>query len=98
MSKFLTTHPSQGPAATPRFAPRINQALANAPCFLGVDGGGTKTHAVITTSADQIIGEGFSGASNPVRVGFEKAVAHINKAVKQACAQAGITPHDITAG
>jgi N-acetylglucosamine kinase-like BadF-type ATPase len=94
MSKTLTTHPSQGPAATPRFAHRI----ANAPCFLGIDGGGTKTHAVITTSAYKIIGEGFSGASNPVRVGFDSAVAHVNEAVKQACTQAGITTHDITAG
>ncbi|MEN3333650.1 MAG: hypothetical protein V7641_3015 [Blastocatellia bacterium] len=98
MSKTLTTHPSQDPAATPRFVPRRNSALASAPCFLGIDGGGTKTHAVITTSADQIIGEGTSGASNPVRVGFDSAVAHINEAVKQACAQAGITTHDITAG
>jgi len=98
MFKNLTRHPSQGPAATPRFAHRIDHALANAPCFLGIDGGGTKTHAVITTSAYKIIGEGFSGAANPVRVGFDSAVAHVSEAVKQACAQAGMTLHDITAG
>ena len=98
MFKNLTRHPSQGPTATPRFAHRIDHALANAPCFLGIDGGGTKTHAVITTSAYKIIGEGFSGAANPVRVGFDSAVVHVSEAVKQACAQAGMTLHDITAG
>lgn len=98
MLKNLTTHPLPGHAATPRFARRLDSAAANAPCFLGVDGGGTKTHAIITTSAYKIIGTGFSGASNPVRVGFDLAAAHINEAVKQACEQAGITPQEITAG
>ena len=97
MSKSLT-HSSQGPAATPRFAHSLDDAAASPPCFLGIDGGGTKTHAVITTSAYQVIGEGFSGASNPVRVGFDSAVAHVNEAVRQACEQAHVTPSDIAAG
>ncbi|HKP12330.1 MAG TPA: BadF/BadG/BcrA/BcrD ATPase family protein [Blastocatellia bacterium] len=96
MSKSLTTHPSREPAAS-RFA-RAAGNPADALCFLGVDGGGTKTHAIITTATYKIIGEGFSGASNPVRVGFEAAAANINQAVKQACEQAHITPHDIAAG
>src|ERR1041384_5598115 len=98
MSKTLTTHPLQNPAPAPRFAPRPNSALAAEACFLGIDGGGTKTHAAITTSDYTIIGEGTSGPSNPVRVGFDRAAAHINEAVKEACEQAGITRRDITAG
>ncbi|MFL6212796.1 MAG: BadF/BadG/BcrA/BcrD ATPase family protein [Blastocatellia bacterium] len=98
MSKHLTTHPSREPAATPRFSHSVSNSIANAPCFLGIDGGGTKTHAIITTASYKIIGEGFSGASNPVRVGFDTAVANINQAIKQACEQSHITPHDITAG
>ena len=72
--------------------------FAEPPCFLGIDGGGTKTHAVITTASYKIIGEGFSGASNPVRVGFDLAVAHVSEAVEQACSQAHITPQDLAAG
>jgi N-acetylglucosamine kinase-like BadF-type ATPase len=97
MSKHLTTHPSREPAAT-RFTHTVNDSITHAPCFLGIDGGGTKTHAIITTASYKIIGEGFSGASNPVRVGFDTAVANINQALKQACEQAHITPHDIAAG
>jgi N-acetylglucosamine kinase-like BadF-type ATPase len=98
MSKHLTTHPSREPAATSRFTQSISNPIHNAPCFLGIDGGGTKTHAIITTASYKIIGEGFSGASNPVRVGFDTAVANINQAIKQACEQAHIAPHDIAAG
>jgi glucosamine kinase len=98
MFKNLTTHPSPSSAATPRLAHRVDSAPAGASCFLGIDGGGTKTHAIITTPAYKIIGEGFSGAANPVRVGFDSAAAHVNEAVRQACAQAGITPREITAG
>jgi N-acetylglucosamine kinase-like BadF-type ATPase len=98
MSKTLTTHPSSGPVAAPRFAQRLEGAAAAPPCFLGVDGGGTKTHAVITTASYKVIGEGFSGASNPVRVGFDQAVAHVEEAVTQACEQAHIAPQEIAAG
>src|SRR5438067_9860537 len=98
MSKTLTAHPSSGPAAAPRFAQRIEGDFARPPCFLGIDGGGTKTHAVITTASYKIIGEGFSGASNPVRVGFDMAVAHVSEAVMQACEQAHLTPQEIAAG
>ena len=57
---------------------------------LGIDGGGTKTQAVITDAAGRLLGEGFSSGSNPLRVGLEDAVLHIEQAVGDACAQAGI--------
>jgi N-acetylglucosamine kinase-like BadF-type ATPase len=63
--------------------------------FLGIDGGGTKTHAVITDSECRVIGEGFSGAANPLRAGLDEAVSHIEQAVADACAQAGIHSSNI---
>src|SRR5262245_32102568 len=59
--------------------------------YLGIDGGGTKTHAVITNSNYDILGEGFSGGANPLRIGLEEAVSHIDEAVTEACEQAGIS-------
>jgi glucosamine kinase len=58
--------------------------------YLGVDGGGTKTHAVITDFDLNVVGEGQSPASNPLRVGLEEAISNINLAIAEACAQAGI--------
>ncbi|MCW5958554.1 MAG: hypothetical protein KIS76_00210 [Pyrinomonadaceae bacterium] len=57
--------------------------------FLGVDGGGTKTSAVLINEFAEIAAKGKSGASNPVRVGIENAVANIVAAVSSACDNAG---------
>lgn len=65
--------------------------------FLGVDGGGTKTHIVLIDAEKNIAGEAFSGASNPLRVGIEKAAANIFAAVDTACDSAGLNPGDIIA-
>jgi glucosamine kinase len=56
------------------------------PCFLGLDGGGTRTRAVIVDSGGREIGRGLSGSSNAQVVGVETAVGHIYAAVAQACA------------
>ena len=53
--------------------------------YLGVDGGGTKTHVVLIDEAQAIVSEGFAGASNPLRVGIENAVGNIFKAIETAC-------------
>ena len=53
--------------------------------FLGVDGGGTKTLVVLLDEANNVIAEGLSGASNPMRVGIEKAVTNISEAINIAC-------------
>jgi len=63
--------------------------------FLGIDGGGTKTHAVITDSSFRVLGEGFSGAGNPLRAGLEEAVLHVEEAVSDACERAGIELEDV---
>lgn len=65
--------------------------------YLGVDGGGTKTHAALMSENREIIGEGDAGPSNPLRVGVETAVANIIKAMTTAADLAGVSKHDISA-
>lgn len=65
--------------------------------FIGVDGGGTKTHAVVTDSSGEILGEGTDGASNPLRVGVENAVSNIFGAIDRACDDAARRRADIAA-
>ena len=65
--------------------------------YLGVDGGGTKTHAVLLDDTETPIGEGFAGASNPLRVGVETAVANIYQAAVAACDGANRSRDDIAA-
>src|SRR5262245_21114393 len=65
--------------------------------FLGVDGGGTKTHAVVTDANFQVIGEGVSGASNPLRVGIDNAIRNLEAAIFDALKQARLKLADLTA-
>ena len=53
--------------------------------YLGVDGGGTKTHIAIVDNDAELVCEGFAGASNPLRVGVETAVSNIIAAINSAC-------------
>ena len=64
---------------------------------LGVDGGGTKTHAVIADEHGRVLGEGFAGPSNPLRVGVNNAAAAVREAADQACDAAGVRRTDIVA-
>jgi N-acetylglucosamine kinase-like BadF-type ATPase len=64
---------------------------------VGVDGGGTKTHAVILDSDLSILGEGRAGPSNPLRVGIANAVAAIREAVDKACEMAQVRRSDLIA-
>ena len=63
--------------------------------YLGIDGGGTKTHVVLIDDANSIIGEGFAGASNPLRVGVETALKNIFSGIDQACDAANRSRGDI---
>ena len=65
--------------------------------YLGVDGGGTKTHAVLFDERKNVIGEGFAGASNPLRVGLEPAVNNIFLALTAASEAANESRSDIAA-
>jgi N-acetylglucosamine kinase-like BadF-type ATPase len=64
---------------------------------LGVDGGGTKTRAVLLNEEKTLIGEAFAGASNPLRVGVETAVTNIFAATDAACDAANKARADIVA-
>ena len=57
---------------------------------LGVDGGGSKTRAVVADGLGEILGEGLAGPSNPLRVGVSEAAAAIRDAADRACAEAGV--------
>jgi len=78
------------PLKLPRRAPAPEYVL-------GVDGGGTKTHAVIADEHGRVLGEGFAGPSNPLRVGVNTAAAAVREAVDQACDAAGMRRADIVA-
>ncbi|GHO43351.1 BadF/BadG/BcrA/BcrD ATPase family protein [Ktedonospora formicarum] len=56
-------------------------------CYLGIDGGGSKTQAILVDTQGLEIGRGQAGSSNYAAVGLTKAVEHITNAVTQARAQ-----------
>ena len=64
---------------------------------VGVDGGGTKTEAVIMDANQRVIGEGLAGPSNPLRVGIAGAAAAVREAIDSACASAKLRRGDLIA-
>jgi N-acetylglucosamine kinase-like BadF-type ATPase len=75
----------------------IKRAGAPGTLVVGVDGGGTKTHAVVLDGGGRVRGEGRAGASNPLRVGVHPAVAAIREAVDTACDAARVSRAGIMA-
>jgi N-acetylglucosamine kinase-like BadF-type ATPase len=55
------------------------------PFVLGVDGGGTRTRAVVIDGEGKVIGAGMSGASDYDAVGLDEAKANLQSAILQAC-------------
>lgn len=80
-----------------KLQPKRAPQLAARQTVLGVDGGGSKTRAVVADGGGKILGEGLAGASNPLRVGVSEAVGAIRDAVDRACAEAGVRRSDIVA-
>lgn len=64
---------------------------------VGVDGGGTKTHAVILDDNFSIVGEGVAGASNPLRVGIANAATAVRESIEKACEAAQVRRTDLLA-
>jgi glucosamine kinase len=64
---------------------------------VGVDGGATKTRAVILNGRQHVLGEGTAGPSNPLRVGVRDATVAVREAVERACAAARVRRVDIVA-
>ncbi len=54
------------------------------PFFLGVDGGGSKTLAVLVDASGRERGRGRAGSSNAEAVGLQRASAHLVAAVQEA--------------
>lgn len=58
--------------------------------FLGIDGGGTKTRAMLVNADGLVIGEGESGPANYHNVGLPDAMAHMQQATARAWQASGI--------
>ena len=71
--------------------------IASRRAVVGVDGGGSKTQAVVLGADLTILGEGLAGPSNPLRVGIANAAAAIREAVDQACEGAQLRRTDLIA-
>lgn len=95
MSKSLITHQTESPQTKSALSRGLDKGSSREMYFLGIDGGGTKTHAVITDASCKIIGEAVSASANALRVGLEEAVSNIDHAVTEACLQAGIESSEI---
>lgn len=63
---------------------------------LGVDGGGSKTDAVILDGDGNVVGAGLGGASNAHFAGRRATAASFRRAIREAIKQAGIDPARIT--
>lgn len=63
--------------------------------FLGVDGGASKTAAIVTDESGRVLGRGLSGGSNHLRVGIETATRNIERAVNVALVESGIAIREV---
>ncbi len=80
------------PSPEPLLATGVQAAQ---PCFLGVDGGGTKTVAAVLRLEDHGVSIGRAGAANPDAVGPGRAAAAIRRAITQAVNRARVDPAQI---
>jgi len=64
---------------------------------LGVDGGGSKTHALVADGRGEVIGFATAGRSNWEDIGLEAAGAALAEAVGDALAGAGVAPAELAA-
>ncbi|MFN8590930.1 MAG: BadF/BadG/BcrA/BcrD ATPase family protein [Thermomicrobiales bacterium] len=66
---------------------------------LGVDGGNTKTIAIIATTGGEVLGAGRAGGSDMYNAASEQAALDaVNKAVRTALTEAGAAPADLAVG
>src|SRR4051812_34135883 len=65
--------------------------------YLGVDAGGTKTHALITDQTGRIHGAGRAGAGNWESVGLVGALRSLSQAIESALSSAGLIKADLCA-
>ena len=65
--------------------------------FLGVDGGGSKTLAVLADAKGRVVGVGLGGSGNFQGPGVEVARESVRVCTQEALCQAGIQSQDVTA-
>ena len=65
--------------------------------FLGVDAGGTKTHALVADETGRALGFGLGGAGNWQSVGYEGQREVLREVVREALDSAGISPDALCA-
>ncbi|MBP3704970.1 MAG: hypothetical protein J6I98_05480 [Clostridia bacterium] len=63
--------------------------------ILGIDQGGSKTHAAVAAENGEILGIGTGSGACHASTGMEYAMAAVLDAAQQACAQAGISLQEI---
>ena len=63
--------------------------------YLGVDGGASKTAALVTDDTGRPLGDGVAGPSNHLRVGIETAARNIERAVNKALVNADVASRAI---
>lgn len=62
--------------------------------FLGVDAGGSKTHALLVDEAGRVLGKGYAGNGNH-QTAFAEAGVNIGKACEEALQAAGVTKEQV---
>jgi len=65
--------------------------------FVGVDAGGTKTHALVADESGEVLGVGRAGTGNWEGVGLDGALAALRQAVGEALAAARTSLQEVTA-
>ena len=65
---------------------------------LGVDGGASKTHALVLEETGKVLGFGMGGSSNHQVAGIQAAMGEVERAVNQAMNQADLQSHEIEVG
>jgi N-acetylglucosamine kinase len=63
--------------------------------YLGVDGGASKTAALVIDDTGKSLGSGIAGPSNHLRVGIETAARNIERAVNKALVAADVASREI---
>ena len=63
--------------------------------ILGMDIGGSKSHACIFTMNGELIGSAMGGQGNPDNVGIDGLVSVANDTIRIACQTGGITTDEI---
>lgn len=75
----------------------IRDMVAQTQLLLGVDGGGSKTIALLADAKGKVLGRGSAGTANHFTVGKEQACAAIEQAVAASFAEAGLGRTSIAA-